>query len=208
MKIRIIKERRKTICLKLIDEDTAVLKVPKRLSDKDIAKFLEGKKKWLAQKSNKLMADRLFSQNFDLENFAYLFGNMVGSFKEIIFGFGQMTQGQKKLAIKKFYLSRFGKLEEISRQLSAETGFSYAEVKPTDSARVWGSYSSSRVMKLNWRLLILPENLVKYVVYHELCHSRQMNHSPQFWKEVERFCPNYKELKKELNRFAFLLKAC
>ena len=206
MKIKLIKEKRKTIVLKVIDSDNAVLKVPKTISDKKIEEFLKSKENWLKKTSTRMKDNESFSTDFDFENFIYLKGKPFVSTKEISLEFDKLDSEGKKEEIRKYYLSMFWKLEELADKLSSETGLKYNEIKMTDSVRIWGSYNSKRQMKLNFKLLILPENLIEYVIYHELCHSIHMNHKPQFWKDLEKICPNYKALKKELNKYSFVLK--
>ncbi len=206
MKIKLIKEKRKTIVLKVIDSDNAVLKVPKTISDKKIEEFLKSKENWLKKTSTRMKDNESFSTDFDFEKFIYLNGKPFVSTKEISLEFDKLDSEGKKEEIRKYYLSMFWKLEELADKLSSETGLKYNEIKMTDSVRIWGSYNSKRQMKLNFKLLILPENLIEYVIYHELCHSIHMNHKPQFWKDLEKICPNYKALKKELNKYSFVLK--
>ncbi len=62
----------------------------------------------------------------------------------------------------------------------------------------WGSCNSRREVRLSWRLVKAPPALVDYVVCHELAHLRHMNHSRDFWAEVERLCPDYRRLRDEL----------
>ena len=50
------------------------------------------------------------------------------------------------------------------------------------------------------------KDLIDYIIVHELCHSKFMNHKPQFWKEVEKYCPNYKILRQKIKEYSFLLK--
>ena len=64
----------------------------------------------------------------------------------------------------------------------------------------WGSCNSRREVRFSWRLIKARPALIDYVVCHELAHLRHMNHSPAFWKEVERMCPDYKLLKAELDQ--------
>ncbi|MDO8932148.1 MAG: SprT family zinc-dependent metalloprotease [Rhodocyclaceae bacterium] len=67
------------------------------------------------------------------------------------------------------------------------------------SARTrWGSCSRHSGVRLNWRLIHLPLALVDYVVAHELAHLIEMNHSPRFWVEVERLCPDWRAARREL----------
>lgn len=63
----------------------------------------------------------------------------------------------------------------------------------------WGSCNSRREVRFSWRLIKARPALIDYVVCHELAHLRHMNHSNAFWQEVERMCPEYRELKSELD---------
>lgn len=62
----------------------------------------------------------------------------------------------------------------------------------------WGSCNRATGIRLNWRLIHLPLDLVDYVVVHELAHLKQMNHSPRFWREVEAVLPDYRERRQVL----------
>lgn len=71
------------------------------------------------------------------------------------------------------------------------------------SARTrWGSCSTATGIRLNWRLVHLPPEFADYVVAHELAHLVEMNHSPRFWKVVERLFPDWKTVRAELKRRA------
>lgn len=62
----------------------------------------------------------------------------------------------------------------------------------------WGSCSAKKNLNYNFRIALLPERLVDYIIVHELCHLRELNHSPRFWGLVEQAIPDYKETRKEL----------
>ena len=56
----------------------------------------------------------------------------------------------------------------------------------------WGSCSRRGAVSLNWRLVQMPESVRDYIIFHELAHLKQMNHSARFWREVEQLCPDYR----------------
>jgi len=66
----------------------------------------------------------------------------------------------------------------------------------------WGSCSRKGNLNFNFRLLFLPENLRDYVIVHELCHLKELNHSPRFWGLVSHQFPNFKDMRKELHKRA------
>ena len=67
-----------------------------------------------------------------------------------------------------------------------------------DQRRRWGSCSSDGTLRFNWRLVMLREDIIEYVVVHELSHLEQMNHSPKFWEVVAKRLPDYKERRRTL----------
>ena len=206
MNIEILRERRRTIFLKILNSENAILKVPKRLSQKEIKEFLDSKKNWLEKSVKKMKSNEDFSKQFDFQRFLYLGGKRICEKKDAISHYETFDERKKTRETKKFYQSFFSRLENYARSISQKTGISFNDIKQISSVRVWGSFDSNKQMKLNLKLVILPERLVEYVIIHELCHSKQMNHCTKFWKLVEKFCPDYKERKKELNQFGFLLK--
>lgn len=206
MNIEILRERRRTIFFKILNSESAVLKVPKRLSQKEISEFLDSKKNWLEKSVKKMKSNEDFSKQFDFQRFLYLGGKSVYKKTDIVPGFDAFDERKKMRQTKKFYQSFFSRLENYAKNISQKLEIPFKNIKQISSVRVWGSFDSNKQMKLNFKLVILPERLVEYVIIHELCHSKQMNHSTKFWKLVEKFCPDYRERKKELNQFGFLLK--
>jgi len=75
-----------------------------------------------------------------------------------------------------------------------------------DQKTCWGSASSKNNINFNWKLAMTPYEVIEYVVIHELSHLKHMNHSEDFWKEVSKYCPNYKDQKKWLIDNRDLLK--
>ncbi|NCB48745.1 MAG: M48 family peptidase [Clostridia bacterium] len=69
----------------------------------------------------------------------------------------------------------------------------------------WGSCDNFNTIKLNWRLVMLPPKLVDFVIFHELTHLLELNHSKRFYYELEKVCTTWKESRQNLRNFNFLL---
>jgi hypothetical protein len=84
-------------------------------------------------------------------------------------------------------------------QLAAKYGFSYESVKIQSSKSRWGSCSGVRSINLSLYLMLLPAHLIDYVILHELCHTKEMNHGENFWRWMDKVTDNKsKELRAEL----------
>ena len=74
----------------------------------------------------------------------------------------------------------------------------YAKVKIGDYKSMWGSCTSKGVISYNWRIIMAPEEVIDYLIVHELCHLIVGNHSKKYWKTVAKFLPDYKNRQKWL----------
>jgi len=93
------------------------------------------------------------------------------------------------------------------RQLSDETGLSFQRLTIRAQKTRWGSCSSTGTISLNRAVMFLDVDMVRYLLVHELCHTREMNHSPRFWALVEQFEPRYRECEERLRRIAVTIPA-
>ena len=121
---------------------------------------------------------------------------------------------QRKLALAEEQKKQIRPLteEELSRMVSLaredltgraayfapRIGVSYGRISIRHQKTKWGSCSSKGNLNFNCLLMLAPEEVRDYVVVHELCHRKQMNHSEAFWAEVERALPDYRDARKWL----------
>ena len=79
-------------------------------------------------------------------------------------------------------------------------GVTYNRITIREQKTRWGSCSSAGNLNFNWKLVLMPSELLDYVVVHELAHRKEMNHSPRFWAVVEKELPDYRERREKLKK--------
>ncbi len=79
-----------------------------------------------------------------------------------------------------------------------QVGVDYGKITIKDTKSRWGSCSYQGNLNFCWRLILAPEEVLDYIVVHELCHRLEMNHSARFWAEVKRVLPEYEKSKEWL----------
>jgi len=100
------------------------------------------------------------------------------------------------------HFARRAKIELPARtwELAAETGADVKHVTVRNQRSRWGSCSAGGTISLNWRLVQTPDSVRDYIIYHELMHLREMNHSERFWARVEEVCPDWREAERWIKR--------
>lgn len=86
-------------------------------------------------------------------------------------------------------------LEKASRQCAQMLGLAIKQVSIRDPSSRWGSCSTTGVLSYSWRLILAPPYVLDYLAAHEVAHLVEMNHSPRFWRVVDKLCPNVKRAK-------------
>ena len=89
------------------------------------------------------------------------------------------------------------RLDDVSTKLKLP----YNKVRIKRQKTIWGSCSIKRNINLNRNLMLMPPEVVDYVLHHEIVHLKVLSHSPKFWKELEKSFPNFRESRRQLNHF-------
>lgn len=174
--IKIIRSGRKSIGLEVKADGSVLARIPRRLSDKELKKFLEEHKTWVFQKKA-IFEDRRKNRET----------SWIIPVSEL------MPEDIEKIK---------AKFSERVQYYSNRMGVTYKRITIRNQKTRWGSCSEKGNLNFNYRLYYFPLELLDYVVVHELAHRKHMNHSAVFWEEVGRYCPDYKECRKRLKEIA------
>ena len=180
---------------------------------KNIHEFIKSKEKWIEDRINEFSSPQIPKDINQLKEIKILNKSYMIKIEEgqtqikehdfdIIIYLKNINDNQK---IRKIFLTWLQKKalgyfnEEIER-LSYEFNLKVKEVKISNAKTLWGTCNNDKIIRLNWRLIQAEPKIINYVICHELAHLKEMNHSKNFWLEVEKMCPNYKELSKALKK--------
>ena len=173
--IELNRAKRKTLAVTITPEGGLLIKAPKKMPEKEIKRFLEQRRYWIYKQTKKTLAEK--------ENRIHRSEAELKKLKE-----------QARMV-----------LTEKTDYYKSIIGVEYKRLRIGDQKTRWGSCSSKATISYNWRLVLMPEEIMDYVVVHELCHLLEMNHSEFFWNHVSDVIPDYKVrrkwLKKNGNRY-------
>lgn len=162
---RLIRARRKTLSIRITQEGNLEIRAPLGMPKGEIEAFLKEKAQWIETHRAKVLAEYAQGQEAPLGE------------EEILTLAEQMRQG----------------LPEKLNRHAASMGVTFGRVTIRCQQTRWGSCSGKGNLNFNCLLMLAPEEVLDYVVVHELAHRKQMNHSALFWQEVARECPDYKK---------------
>ncbi len=89
-------------------------------------------------------------------------------------------------------------IREKANELCARLGVTYGRLSIRGAKTRWGSCSQKGNLNFNWKLMMVPEPVINYVIIHELAHLKEMNHTEKFWKLVAEYCPHWRKHKRWL----------
>jgi predicted metal-dependent hydrolase len=200
-----------------VDADGVRVIVPERMPMREVAPFVAGKQRWIERTLRRYRQAEAEAPQVDLADggsVPYLGAELTlrvrvepgrvrprvarrGDRLLVAVGHGRDVRE----ALERWYRARAR--EEVAWRLDeacAHAGTSYSSLSIRAQQTRWASCSSNGTMSFNWRLLLAPEEILDYVVEHEVAHLEVLDHSPRFWALLGSRCPEYREHERWLKR--------
>lgn len=203
---RLIRSKRKTVAVFITKDAQVEVRAPLRASVSFIERFLAEKESWIQAHLEQRKRDLLKRADFSVgEGDTLLFlgreypVHLSLGYHKPFFNGEQFLLPQQDFSENKPLIIGLYKnlaksyIDEKVQFYSRLVGVTPSAVRVGNASTRWGSCSGKNSLNFTWKLILAPEKAVDYVIVHELCHILQHNHSPWFWKEVQRVLPDYKE---------------
>ena len=168
MDIAVIRSNRKTVAIQVNADLTVTVRVPRRISRKDIERIISEKEPWIRKHIEQIRAKK---EAYEAMKTLHLTDEEI---RELV------DKARKYIPERVAYFAE-------------HMGVTYGRITIRNQKTRWGSCSSKGNLNFNCLLMLTPLEVIDYVVVHELCHRKEMNHSKAFWAEVEKVLPDYKE---------------
>lgn len=173
MLIEIIKSKRKTLAIEIKNDLRVIVRAPLFVSNGEIQRFIAEKSEWIEKTIEKVK---------------------VRNEQEMQTSVPKLTKEELRDLVDKASDVIPKRAEHYAQMI----GVTYGKITIRNQVSRWGSCSAKGNLNFNCLLLLCPKEVLDYVVIHELCHLKEMNHSKKFWEYVEHFCPEYEQHKKWL----------
>ncbi len=167
MQAKIIRSNRKTVSIQIGQDLSVTVRAPRYISQKEIDRILEKKEPWILKTIEKIQKNQAARSDDQPES---------------------LTPAQRdELADR-----ALSYIPDRVLHFAIPMKLKFGRITIRNQKTRWGSCSSKRNLNFNCQLMRMPPEVIDYVVVHELCHLKQMNHSKAFWSEVEKVMPDYK----------------
>ena len=213
----LVRSARRTIALIVSKDATLIVRAPRKISLSYIENFVRANTAWIQRTLSRIRAKpRAVTKKFELSErflfqgneYPFILDDSTSTSLRFDDGF-YLTRREHiraRLRFEKWYR------DEASRYLSARVehfaalhGLTYVRVGITSASTRWGSCSASGRLNFSWRLIMAPQDIIDYVVVHELAHTRFLNHSRAFWNCVGHLYPSFKIARAWLRKNGHLL---
>jgi predicted metal-dependent hydrolase len=215
----LIRAKRKTLSMKVQPDGSLLVKAPPRATNTDIERFIKNNEKWISvhvenrkelfAKKNSFTLEpndnlRLCGKLYPLKERA---GGHAGFDEGVCFYVPQsMSDADIKRAVIVVYKALAGKILNAKvYKYAATMDVRFTGIKINSAKSRWGSCSALNKLHFCWRLVMADDDIVDYVVVHELAHCMFFNHSKKFWDFVGKVLPDYADRRRRLRDFEKVL---
>ena len=212
----IIYSKRKTLSIAIDPFGRLTVRAPKGYSRARIEAFLQEKEAWILRKKSERRGTGIELPPENLHGYKFLLLGketeiVLSQTKYIVYDKAQNCvvlpekKAQEKLVK---WLKENAKriFSNVTEEWAKKMDVSYASVTITSARGRWGSCSAENALRYSFRLLYAPKEVIEYVIVHELAHVKHKNHSPLFWREVEKYIPDWKEKRAWLKKYSALMQ--
>ncbi len=217
--MKIIRSKRRTVGLEVNDRGELVVRAPERLGRAAIYEIINKHRAWIekkleeAEKRRQMFRPKKFVEG---EKFLWLGqeyplrisqeSRPALKFNGREFILSARWQGRAREIFKKLYRRKaLAYLGLRTQQLAGLNGFKFTRFRLSSAVTRWGSCSARGTISLTWRLIMAPPEIIDYVIIHELAHTREKNHSRAFWNLLEEQLSDYRQKRRWLKKYGFLL---
>ncbi|WP_105614057.1 M48 family metallopeptidase [Vallitalea okinawensis] len=202
----LIYRQRKTMEIRLLPPNHIRVISPKGVPKSEIEKVLRKKEAWLLGKLDELAQFEPVTKQMKSGEMFYYLGNQIpmmihkGNKDHVVFHDDRIEMHIKNEAsnhMKQVLINAYSDATMQWIKFFVDKYVDQMTVKPQkirikNQRKRWGSCSSKKNLNFNWRLSMMPIEVIEYIVVHEMCHLIHLNHSKDFWQLVEKFLPDYK----------------
>jgi predicted metal-dependent hydrolase len=221
VKCKIDRAKRKNVYI-IVKNKEVIIKVPTILNDYDVKKIVDDKKDWIYKKiKNSIIKKQkeyvnnekfyILGKIYDLKiSYDYIKkSNVILKDNNLIvilpikyckFKEDDIKSKVKKLIDKLYYDITEEKVKEKIYNITKNVSLYPKEVRIKKLKRAWGICSSKKNITINSRLCMYSDDVIEYVLLHEVCHLKYMNHSKDFWNMINYYMPNYSIVRKYLKQ--------
>ncbi len=202
---KLVRTRRKSIALIINNRGELIVRVPVRVSEKDIYEFIIKKANWIIEKRTKIKNNPyititpksnekipILDTIYDIELYNLSRAKIV---ENKLFVPNENSK-EKLINFLKKYARKY--LNERVAELAKKFCFNYKNISISSAHTRWGSCNYYNSLTFTYKLILCPKFVVDYIIIHELSHTIEKNHSKKFWSLVKKCLPNYKDCEKWL----------
>lgn len=167
----IVRSARRTMSMQIKEDGGLMLRIPYGMTTRNAMDFAEAHKDWLIRHYRRAVGNRQNRQTYS--------GEDIENYKK------------KLRPVLEHRVAYYAQVMDV--------GYNRITIRAQKTR--WGSCSARGNLNFNWKLVLMPVEILDYVVVHELAHRIEMNHSDRFWAQVENILPDYRERRRRLKEY-------